>query len=92
MALITVSNEKFRTVTWVSQLDKFSSQHPNEILSKFKDAFEDDLGQLPGEVRLEVDPSIIPYVTAARRIRIAIKSKLKAELERLVEKKVIEPV
>ena len=35
IALITVNNDKFRMVARVSQLDKFSSLHPDEILSEF---------------------------------------------------------
>ena len=43
-------------------------------------------------VHLEVDQSIIPHVTAAQRVPVAIKSRLKTELDKLVGKKVIEPI
>lgn len=92
MELITINNDKFSMVARVSELVKFGSQHPDKILREFKDVFEDELGLLPSEVHLEVDPSITPHVAAARRVPVAIKGKLKAELKRLVENKVIEPV
>ena len=92
MDLITVNNDNFNIVAKVSQLEKLSNQRPGNILEEFKDVFKNELGQLPGEVHLEVDPNIRPHVAAARRIPVALKGKLKAELGRLVEKRVIEPV
>ena len=92
MALITVNNDKFRIVAKVSHLDEFSSQLSDRIITEFKDVFKKELGQLPGEIHLEVDPGVTPNVTALRRIPVAIKNNLKAELEKRVKKRVIEPV
>ena len=92
MALITVNNDKFKMVAKVSHVDEFSSQHSDRIITEFKDVFKEELGHLLGEVHLEVDPGVTPNVAAAWRIPVAIKNNLKAELEKLVKKKVIEPV
>ena len=92
MALITVNNEKFKMVAKVSQVDEFISQHSDSIINELKDVFKEELGQLPGEVHLEVDSGVTPNVAAARRIPVALKDKLKVELEKQVKKKVIEPV
>ena len=92
MALITVNNDKFKMVAKVSFVDKFSSQHTDRIITEFKDVFKEELGQLLGEIHLEVDPCVTPNVAATRRIPVSIKNNLKAELEKLVKKKVIEPV
>ena len=92
MALITVNNEKFKMVAKVSQVYEFISQHSDSIINEFKDVFKEELGRLPGEVHLEVDSGVIPNVAAARRIPVALKDNLKVELEKLVKKKVIEPV
>ena len=92
MALITVNNEKFKMVAKVFQVDEFISQHSDSIINEFKDVFKDELGRLPGEVHLEVDSGVTPNVAAARRIPVALKDKLKVELEKRVKKKVIEPV
>ena len=71
------------------QVDEFISQHSDSIINEFKDVFKEELGRLPGEVHLEVDSGVTPN---ARRIPVALKDKLKVELEKLVKKKVIEPV
>ena len=92
MALITVNNEKFKMVAKVSQVDEFISQHSDSIINEFKDVFKEELGRLPGEVHLEVDSGVTLNVAAARRIPVALKDKLKVELEKLVKRKVIEPV
>ena len=92
MALITVNDEKFKMVAKVSQVDDFISQHSDSIINEFKDVFKEELGRLPGKVHLGVDSRVTPNVAAARRIPVALKDKLKVELEKLVKKKVFEPV
>ena len=89
MALITVYDEKFKTVAKVSQVDEFISQHSDSIINEFKDVFKEELGQLPGEVHLEVDSGVTPNVAAAQRIPVALKDKLKVELEKLVKRKLL---
>ena len=91
MALITVNDEKIKMVAKVSQVDEFISQHLDSIINEFKDVFKKELGRLPGEVHLKVDSGVTPNVAAARRIPVALKDKLKVELEKLVKKDVIEP-
>ena len=56
------------------------------------DVFEDKLSQLPGVVHLDMDPRITSHIAATRRVPLAIKGKLKTELNRLVNKKVTGPV
>ena len=62
------------------------------ITDKYADVFNGELGKLPGTVNLKVDESVDPVVSPARRIPIALKPKLKAELERLTKMGVIESV
>lgn len=76
----------------ISQVDESSSQNSDSIINEFRDVFKEELGQLPGAVHLEVDTAVTPNVAAARRVPVALKDKLKVELEKLVKKKVIEPV
>ena len=56
------------------------------------DVYDRPLGTLPGEVHLRVDNSVVPVVMPARRIPIAIRSKLREELDRLTKLGVITPV
>ena len=73
-------------VAKVFLVDEFSSQHSDKIITEFKDVFKGELGQLPGEVHLEVDPGVTTNVAAARRIPVAIKNYLIAELEKTGKK------
>ena len=63
--------------------------------SHFFDNYEDvfgELGCIPGEYHIDVDPNIKPVVHPARRVPFALKEKLKAELNRMVSLGVIEKV
>lgn len=50
------------------------------------------LGTLDGEVHLRVDSSVVPVVTPARKIPIAICTRLHEELDRLCKLGVITPI
>ena len=69
--------EKVATVSPVEQ-------HP--------DTFDGKLGALPGKVHLQVDKTIHPTVMPTRRIPIAVRPKLKAELDRMTKLGVITKV
>ncbi|KAK3702062.1 hypothetical protein QZH41_004210 [Actinostola sp. cb2023] len=45
-----------------------------------------------GKVHLETEPNVTPNVMPPRRVPVAVKGKLKAELDRLTKRKVISPV
>lgn len=49
-------------------------------------------GWLPGVYRLETDPSVKPVVHPPRKIPITLRDKLKIELDRLTDRKIIVPV
>ena len=81
MGLITVNNENICSVG--NQCD---------LIEKYAEIFNDEVGILPGEVHLEVDPTVTPVVMPARRIPAALKPKLKNAVDKLVDQKVIAPV
>ena len=62
-----------------------------DIENRFEDVFE-GLVHMPGKLHLDVDESQIPAVMPPRRVPIALKAKLKAELERLENLHVIQKV
>lgn len=66
----------------------------DRLMKKHQDIFEGDLGTLPGTKRLEVDPSISPTISPSRRVPLplALKPRLKQELEELTSLGVIKPV
>ena len=62
-----------------------------EIQQEYTDVF-DGLGRMPGQVHLTVDQDAKPVIMPPCHVLIAIKPKLKAELQRLGECDVIENV
>lgn len=62
------------------------------VLEEYADVFGDDLGRMEGKVHLETDPSVVPTVNPPRRVPLAIKDKLKTEIDRLTKREVISPV
>lgn len=59
---------------------------------KYKKVFNSELGQLPGEVHLETDPSVEPVVLPPRRLPHAIKPKVKQQLHTMEQQGVIAKV
>ena len=47
---------------------------------------------MEGEVHLETDPNVASTVMPPRRVPVALKEKLKNELDRLTQRKVISPI
>ena len=64
----------------------------DQLIEKYQDVFEGDLGPLPGAQRLEVDPRISPNISPPRRVPLALKLRLKQELEKLKKLGVIAPM
>ena len=62
------------------------------VMSEYSDVFGEDLGRMEGKVHLEIDPNVAPTVMPPRRIPVALKEKLKNELDRLTQRKVISPI
>lgn len=70
------------------------SDAPNttdEIISMYDDVF-DGLGCLPGELHLEIDPTVQPVQQLPRRIPIPIKSKIIKAIQQMEQKGVITKV
>ena len=69
-------------------------KNPSEIdkveIEEFHDAFE-GLGCLPGVVKIKVDTNIQPVVHPPRKVPIALRDRVKQELEKMVDEQVITP-
>lgn len=64
-----------------------------DIMAKYSDVFKDELGTLRGTtVKLSVDPKAQPRFYKPRPVPYAMRAKVEAELERLQQAGVIEPV
>jgi hypothetical protein len=83
MHLIAVNDDNLQRVNKVSDLWP---------CAKFADVFDGKLGTFSGETHLRTDKSIHPVVSPTYRCPLAIRAKLKAELDRLQKLGVIAPV
>ena len=61
---------------------------PN-LLEEFADT-SGDIGCLPGEYKIKVDPSVDPVIEPMRRIPFSLQKKMKIELDRMESLNVIE--
>ena len=62
-----------------------------DILNDYPDTFG-DIGCLPGQYKIKVDPDVDPVIEPPQRIPFALKSKVKAELDRMEKLNVIQKV
>ena len=63
----------------------------DSVMNAYHDVFNGD-GKMQGKVHLEVDPSVTPVKLPLRKLPLAIKDKVKAELDNMVRKGIISPV
>lgn len=62
-----------------------------KIVDSFGDVFE-GYGKLPGKVKLEIDSNVQPVIQKPRRIPVALKEKLKEELDKLEKDNIVTKV
>ena len=58
----------------------------------YADLFTDDMGTLPITYKMTLDPEAQPVVRPARLLPVAMRGKVKAELDRMTSQGVITPV
>ena len=94
MGLLEIHPENFVRVAGVKQpscgADKLKTA--DQLIEEYQDDFEGVLGTLAGDQRLEVDPGISPNISPSRRVPLALKPRLKQELEKLTKLGVIAPM
>ena len=61
------------------------------ILSQYIDVFN-GLGALPGEYTIQVKPDVVPVINPPRRLPVALRNIVKAEVDTMVDEQIIEPV
>ena len=62
-----------------------------QLSDKYESLF-DDIGCLQGKYKIKIDPNVTPVIHPPRRVPFALKPKLKAELQRMLEMGVISKV
>ena len=68
--------------THLTEKHSINSLTEEEVLSEYADLFR-GLGKIEGKLHLEVDEAVTPVVMPPRCVPIAVKGKLKEELDRL---------
>ena len=63
----------------------------DQIFTKYKDRFDDELGELPVVYKMKLNESVSPVIKPARKVPIAMEQKVKEELERMTRIGVIKP-
>ena len=87
LGFITVHYDQFQQVNVVKP------DSGQDFFERFPDVFDETtVGSIPGEASLSIKESITPSELPPRREPIAIRDKLKQELEELVKQGVIAPV
>ena len=95
VGLLEIHPENFRQVANVKMpqmRETVRAKTAGQLIKEYHDVSEGDLGALPGTQRLEVDPNVTPTTSPSRRVPLALKPRLKQELERLTSLRVIAPV
>ena len=87
MGLVSINSDNMERVQQLS--GKPDATQPE--VSMFPNVFSGELGTLPGKHTLKVASNVTPVVMPDRRIPLAVRPALKAELDRLTTLEVIEP-
>ena len=80
MNLIDINFDNFERVLKVTT----KPMAKKDYLDKYPEVFADTLGTLEGEAHLTVDSAVPPVVLPARNVPLALRSKVKKELKRLL--------
>ncbi|XP_046571037.1 uncharacterized protein K02A2.6-like [Haliotis rubra] len=92
MQLITVNFENIFQISGSGDVStELARLDLTDIIHRYKDVFEGE-GTLDGLLRFEVDETVTPVQLPCRKVPFALQQKLKAELERLADLKIITPV
>ena len=62
------------------------------VMTDYLDVFGEELGCMKGKVHLEIDPNVTSAVMPPRRVRVALKEKLKTKLDCLTQRQAISQV
>ena len=82
MQLISVARQNIMAIQSEEPSQSKTPLTTESILKEFADVFRGE-GKLEGDLHLEIDPSVPPVQLPTRKVPIAIKEKLKEEMDRL---------
>lgn len=65
---------------------------PQEIFTEYAELFDDELGSLPVTYSMKINPDVTPVVRPPRRLPVAMRDKVEAELKNMTKLGVITPI
>ena len=89
--LVRVQHQNVMTVNTEVQRGSQGTLSMEEVLKEYSDVFQ-GTGKLKGQYKLEIEETAKLVVHLPRRVPVALKGKLKRELERLQSLGIIEKV
>ena len=69
-----------------------SGLNKEHLIRQFPSVFAEKVGQLEGEYHIKLDATLSPVQHAPRRVPVALRDQLKAELDKMTEQGIIAPV
>ena len=91
MQLISVVRQNIMAIQSEEPSQSKTPLTTESILKEYADVFRGE-GKLEGDLHLEIDPNMPPVQLPTRKVPIAIKEKLKEEIDRLEGLNIITPV
>ena len=91
MQLISVVRQNIMAIQSEEPSQSKTPLTTESILKEYADVFRGE-GKLEGDLHLEIDPNVPPVQLPTRKVPIAIKEKLKEEMDRLEGLNIITPV
>jgi len=72
--------------------DKSNALTKEALIKAFPEVFSESVGKLEGENHIKLDKTACPTQHALRRVPVALREKLRAELDRMVHQNIIAPI
>ena len=72
--------------------DKSDALTKEALIKAFPEVFSESVGKLEGEYHIKLDKAACPTQHAPRRVPVALRGQLRAELDRMVQQNIIAPV
>ena len=85
-------NKSAKDGSAVFTVNNNESLSKENILQRYPKVFSETVGQLEGKYRIKVDSTVNPVQHAPRRVPVALRDRLKSELDKMVEQEIIHPV
>lgn len=77
---------------FIVRVDTMSKSGDDWIPAEYKELFDGQVGHIPKNETIKVNPKVIPVVLPARRIPYALRPSVKAELDKMQKMGIIEPI